>query len=155
MFPEEILNRLKKGWDYNMKKYLKQFIHRGLVFGGFGPIVMGIIYLCLSFSIKNFSVTGSETFFAIITTYLLAFIHAGASIFNQIEDWPIMKSLLCHFLTLYFAYILCYLINSWIDFNFIAILIFTAVFIAIYFVIWTIVIISIKNTERRMNHKLN
>ena len=70
----------------------------------------------------------------IITTYLLAFIHAGASIFNQIEDWPIMKSLLCHFLTLYFAYILCYLINSWIDFNFIAILIFTAVFIAIYFV---------------------
>ena len=138
-----------------MKNTVNKFLHRGLIFGGFGPIIMGIIYLCLSISIENFSLSGNETFLAIISTYLLSFIHAGSSVFNQIENWPIMKSLLCHFLTLYFTYILCYLINSWIAFSLTAILIFTAIFIAIYFIIWTIVVISVKNTERKMNQKLN
>lgn len=137
-----------------MKNPVKEFFHRGLIFGGFGPIVVGIVYLCLSLFIKNFSVSGSEIFSAIISIYLLAFIHAGASVFNQIEEWPIMKSLLCHFSVLYFAYIICYLINSWIPFNITVILIFTAIFVLTYFVVWTIVMLSIKATQRKMNRKL-
>ena len=74
-----------------MNKYLKAFLHRGLIFGGFGPIVMAIIYLILSFSIDGFLVGGVELFTAAISTYVLAFVHAGASVFNQIESWPIAK----------------------------------------------------------------
>ncbi len=138
-----------------MQSIVKKFLHRGLIFGGFGPIVAGIIYFILSFKIDNFSLTGKEMFIAIISTYMLAFIHAGASIFNQIEDWPIMKSLLYHFTSLYLVYFICYLINSWIAFSVTAILIFTAAFIVIYFIIWIIVVISIKTTERKMNLKLD
>ena len=35
-----------------MTKYVKQFLHRGLVFGGFGPIVAGIIYAILQSTIE-------------------------------------------------------------------------------------------------------
>ena len=38
---------LRKGWDYNMNKYVKEFFKRGLIFSGFGPIVAGIVYLCI------------------------------------------------------------------------------------------------------------
>ena len=137
-----------------MNKYLKAFLHRGLIFGGFGPIIVGVIYLIISLFTEGFSVSGKEMFFVIISTYLLAFVHAGASIFNQIDEWPITKSLFFHFSTLYLAYVLCYLFNDWIKFDFKIIMIFTAVFALIYFVIWAIVVISIKITEKRLNARL-
>ena len=115
-----------------MNKYVKCFLHRGLIFGGFGPIVTAVIYFILSFCIEDFTVGGTEFFTAVISTYVLAFAHAGASIFNQIESWPIAKSLLFHFGSLYLAYTLCYVINSWVEFKLLALLIFTLVFIAVY-----------------------
>ena len=125
-----------------------------MIFGGFGPVITGIIYLVLSFSIQNFSVSGEEMFTAIISTYILAFVHAGASIFNQIEDWPIAKSLLYHFGSLYLAYTLCYLINSWIPFEPLGILIYTLVFVLVYFVIWLTVVILIRQTSKKINEKI-
>ena len=85
-----------------------------------------------------------------LSTYLLAFVHAGASIFNQIEHWPIAKSLLCHFGCLYLAYLLCYVVNRWIAFDLTMMLIFTAIFVAIYLVIWLIVYAIIKITEKSL-----
>ena len=107
-----------------MKKYLKEFLHRGLVFGGFGPIVLAVIYLILSYSKEGFYLNGGEACVAIVSIYFLAFIHAGASIFNQIEEWAITKSLFVHLFTLYVAYTACYLINSWIPFEPMFLLIF-------------------------------
>lgn len=124
------------------------------MFGGFGPIVMGIIYLILSYTIDGFSLGGVEVFAAVLSTYFLAFVHAGVSVFNQIDEWPIAKSLLFHFTTLYFAYALCYIINSWIPFDPAVIGIFTAIFVITYFVIWISVYVIIKVSEKRLNAKL-
>ena len=77
-----------------MNKYVKEYMHRGLIFGGFGPIILGIIYFILSKTVDGFMLSGLEVMTGIISTYLLAFVHAGASIFNQIEHWGISKSLL-------------------------------------------------------------
>lgn len=137
-----------------MNKYVKSFLHRGLIFGGFGPIVCGIVFLVLSLTINDFSLSGTEIFLAIVSTYLLAFVQAGASIFNQIEEWSVAKSLLCHFATLYLAYSLCYIANSWIPFDPKVILIFTAIFAALYFVIWITVFLCIKTASRKLNSKL-
>ena len=137
-----------------MNKYLKAFLMRGLLFGGFGPIISAIVLFILSFFTEDFVLTGQQVFTAVISTYLLAFVHAGASIFNQIEDWPIMKSLLCHMSVLYISYAICYLINSWIPFSLVAILIFTAIFVVTYLVIWFIVYLSIKATSRKLSRNL-
>ena len=137
-----------------MNKYVKEFLHRGFVFGGFGPIILGILYFVLSKTINNFTLSGSEVLLGIVSIYLLAFIQAGATVFNQIEHWPISKSLLCHLATLYVAYSLCYVVNTWIPFEPKMLLIFTIVFMAIYFVVWGIVYFSIKATSKNFNAKL-
>ena len=69
-----------------MNKYLKQFLLRGLRFGGFGPIILGFIYAIFESSVTDFSLSGTQTLVAIVSVYLLAFLQAGATIFNQIES---------------------------------------------------------------------
>lgn len=138
-----------------MNKYLKQFLHRGLMFGGFGPIIAGIVFLILHFTLADFSLSDYQVFLAILSTYLLAFVQAGASVFNQIEEWPITKSLLCHFLTIYLVYSICYIANSWIPFEPMVLVIFTAIFVVAYFIIWFTVYFCIKAVSKKLNAKIN
>ena len=137
-----------------MNKYVKEFLRRGLLFGGFGPIILGVIYLVLSRTIDDFSVGGGEVFLGIISIYLLAFIQAGVSVFNQIEEWGIGKSLLIHFSTLFLAYSGCYLLNTWIPFEPMVLLIFAIVYIVIYFAVWLTVYLIIRATRNKLNRQL-
>lgn len=137
-----------------MKKYVKEFMHRGLVFGGLGPMVVGIVYAIISEIETDFSLSGTEVLLAIVSTYLLAFLQAGATVFNQIEHWSLPKSLLCHFATLYLAYSVCYLVNTWIPFEPMVLLIFSGIFVAIYFAIWFTVYFCVKNTSKKFNEKI-
>lgn len=138
-----------------MNKYLKSFLHRGMIFGGFGPIILGIIYAIIDSTGTDLSLDGKQVLVAIISIYVLAFIHAGSSVFNQIEHFSLPKSMLCHLSTLYFAYVICYLINSWLPFDTKVLLIFTLIFLIVYFTVWAIVVISVKLTGKKLNKKLN
>ena len=138
-----------------MNIYVKNFLRRGLAFGGFGPIVAGIVYMILSFTLEDFSLDGREVFVAIISTYALAFIQAGASVFNQVEDWPIAKSLLIHFATLFIAYSGCYLVNTWIPFEPAVLLIFAAVFVLTYAEVWLTVYFVVRGISRDLNTKIS
>ena len=140
--------------NLKMNKYVKSFLHRGLIFGGFGPIIMGIVFAILELTIDGFSLGGGEVLLAIVSVYLLAFVQAGASIFNQIEDWPIAKSLLYHFGTLYVAYSACYVLNSWIPFEPLVLIIFTGVFTLIYFIVWFSVYLAVRSLGKKLNDKL-
>ena len=125
-----------------------------MIFGGFGPIIAGIVFFILDFTVPAFSLSGCEVLLAVVSTYLLAFVNAGASVFNQIEHWPLARSLACHLGSLYLAYMLCYIVNSWIPFEPIAVALFTAAFVATYFIIWFVVVLSIKAASRKMSEKL-
>ncbi|MBQ6706653.1 MAG: DUF3021 domain-containing protein [Clostridia bacterium] len=137
-----------------MNKTVKEFLHRGLLFGGFGPIIVGIIFAILDKTADSFSLTGIQILIAIVSVYLLAFVQAGASVFNQIEHWSVPKSLACHFSVLYLAYVICYLVNNWIPFDIRAIFIFTAIFVVIYFAVWITVALSVRAVSRRLNQKI-
>ena len=134
--------------------YLKNFFHRGLLFGGFGPIILGIVFAVLEYTVPEFSLGGAEVLGGIVSTYLIAFVQAGATVFNQIESWPVTKSVLCHFSSLYIVYVLCYLSNSWIPFKWEVVGIFTLIFAAVYFAVWFTVYVIVKNTEKKLNRKL-
>ena len=125
------------------------------MFGGFGPIVLAIIYYFISLFNEGITFGGKEILRGMISVYLLAFVHAGASIFNQIEEWGICKSIGVHFSVLSVAYSLCYFMNSWIPFNLKGFLIFTGIFAAIYIVVWAIVYICVRGSSRKINDKLN
>ena len=91
---------------------------------------------------------------AIISIYLLAFLQAGASVFNQIESFSVMKSTFCHFSVLYVAYTLCYVVNDWILFNINVLLIFTGIFAVVYLTVWVTVVAILKLTSKKLNAKL-
>lgn len=137
-----------------MNCYLKRFLQRGIAFGGFGPIITGIVFAILELSLPKFSLGGIEMLLAIVSSYLLAFIQAGASVFNQIEGWPIAKSSAIHFLTLFATYSLCYIINRWIPFEPLVLLIFAAVFTVSYAAVYLIVVLCIRHTAKHLNSKL-
>lgn len=135
-------------------RYVMQFLHRGLIFGGFGPIILGIVYFVLAKTITGFSLTGEEVMLGILSTFFLAFLHAGASVFNQIEHWSPAKSLAFHLPTLYAAYVICYVMNSWIPFEWMVIGIFTVIFVACYLVIWLTVYLCVRASSKRLNAQL-
>ncbi len=136
------------------RSYVKEFLLRGLTFSGLGPVVCGIVYAILQHTMPDFSLTGGQVCLAIISTYLLAFAQAGASVFNQIEHWPLPKTLACHFGLLYAAYTLCYVVNTWIPFKMEVLLIFTAIFAAAYLIIWLTVFFTVKAVSKRLNGNL-
>ena len=138
-----------------MNKYVKEFLRRGLMFGGFGPIVAGIVYLFIDLSGTALMLDGFDLFIGILSTYLLAFIQAGASIFNQIESWPLSRSLLFHLGSIYLAYVGAYLVNSWIPFEPLVLLIFTAAFLVTYFAIWLTVYFITRAVSQRMNERIS
>ena len=137
-----------------MNRYLKEFLHRGMLFSGFGPIVLGIIYFVLSKTVDDFSLSGFEILLGIVSTCILAFVQAGATVFNQIEHWSVPKSLLCHFGSLYVAYVICYISNSWIPFEWGVVGLFTVIFAVLYFVIWFTVYFVTKATGKKLNSVL-
>ena len=124
------------------------------MFGGLGPMVAGIVFAILGATIKDFHIDGWQILMAIVSTYLLAFVQAGASVFNQIENWGIAKSLACHFGSIYAVYMLTYVVNSWIPFEPMVVVIFTALFAVMYAVIWLTVFLVIRKTEKKLNKKV-
>lgn len=137
-----------------MNKYLKEFLHRGLIFSGFGPVVLGIILFIVSKTVDDFSISGEQILLGIASTYILAFVQAGATVFNQIEHWSTPKSLFCHFGMLYAVYVVSYILNSWIPFEWGVIGVFTAIFVAVFFTVWFTVYFIVKATSKKLNAKL-
>ena len=137
-----------------MNQYVKNYLFRGLMFGGFGPMVAGIVLWIVQLTGVEVVLTGGEVLLAVVSTYILAFVQAGSSVFNQIEGWPIAKSMGVHFLSLYVVYVACYLLNVWMPFAWEVIAIFTAIFIAVYLVVWITVYLIIKKTSKKLNRNI-
>ncbi len=138
-----------------MNRYLKEFLHRGLLFGGFGPIVVGLVLAIIDAATGDISLHGIQIFLSIVSSYLLAFVQAGSTVFEQIEHWSTVKSVFFHFLSLYVVYVGCYLLNSWIPFEKTVVLIFTVIFAIGFFAIWGIVFTSVKIAEKKLNKTLH
>ena len=137
-----------------MNKHVKSYLQRGIAFGGFGPIVMGIVFAIIEACGEEVILSGTEVLIAIISTYVLAFVQAGSSVFNQMETWPIAKSLGLHFLSLYVVYVGCYLVNRWLPFVWELVAAFTVIFALVYFAIWAIVYFIVRKTSKNLNKNI-
>ena len=135
-----------------MNKYIKEFLFRGLMFSGLGPVVFGIVALCLS----NFGIemTGKQVFMGIVSTYLLAFVQAGITVVEQVEEFSTTKAAFVHLVVIYIAYTATYLINSWIPYNTKVITIFSACVIIGFIIIWLITYFATNRTRTLLNNKI-
>ena len=137
-----------------MKNFLKEFLLRGLICAAGGPIVLAIIYLLLQQSATIDTLTVNQVCIGIFSLSALAFIAGGMNAIYQIERLPLMVAILIHGGILYIGYLVTYLLNDWIDFGALPIIVFSAVFVVGYIVIWAIIYSIIKSNAAKLNKML-
>lgn len=137
-----------------MKKFTLEFLRRGLIACGIGPIVLAVLYLILhqQGSLETISVTQVVT--GIFSLTALAFIAGGMNAIYQIEQIPLMAAILIHGVVLYVSYLATYLINGWLQSGLIPVLVFTGIFIVGYLVIWAIIYSIINKRTKQLNKAL-
>ena len=137
-----------------MKKFVLEFVRRGFIATGLGPIVLAIVYLILKQSAAIDTLTVNQVCIGIFSLSALAFIAGGMNAIYQVERMPLMTAILIHGRTLYIGYLGTYLLNDWLDFGVIPIIVFTAIFVVGYIVIWAIIYSIIRRNTAKLNEML-
>lgn len=132
-----------------MKQYIKEFLRRGFIACGFGPLVLAVLYLILQKQCNLQTLTVQEVCLGIFSLSALAFLAGGMNMIYQMERLPLMVAILIHGSVLYVSYLATYLINGWLEWGTAPILVFTGIFVLGYLAIWAIIYsINRKNTEK-------
>ena len=137
-----------------MKRHILEFLRRGMVACGFGPIVLAILYLALHHHGVVDMLTVHEVCLGIISLLLLAFIAGGMNFVYQIERLPVMLAILIHGGVLYVSYLATYLLNGWLDWGWMPILVFSAIFLLGYLGIWAVIYVVTKKKTAQVNELL-
>ena len=137
-----------------MKKFVLEFVRRGFIATGLGPIVLAIVYLILKQSAAIDTLTVNQVCIGIFSLSALAFIAGGMNAIYQVERMPLMTAILIHGSALYIGYLGTYLLNNWLDFGIIPIIVFTVIFVVGYIVIWAIIYSIIKRNTAKLNEML-
>ena len=137
-----------------MKKNILEFFRRGFVACGFGPIVLAILYLILRHEAEIETLTVNQVCLGIFSLSALAFIAGGMNVIYQIERLPLMVAILIHGGVLYISYLVTYLLNNWLEWGTIPILVFSGIFIFGYLMIWAIIYCIIRKRTERLNEIL-
>ena len=98
-----------------MKKIVLEFIRRGLIACGFGPIILAILYLILQHLGEIETLTVNQVCLGIFSLSALAFIAGGMNVVYQMERIPLMVAILLHGGVLYVSYLITYLLNDWLE----------------------------------------
>lgn len=137
-----------------MRKFVLEFLRRGLIACGIGPIVLAILYLILQQSADIDTLTVNQVCIGIFSITALAFIAGGMNAIYQIERLPLMVAILTHGGVLYISYLATYLLNDWLEWGVMPIVVFSAIFVVGYIVIWAIIYSIIKRNTKKLNEML-
>ena len=137
-----------------MKKFVLEFLRRGLIACGIGPVVLAVVYLILQRSSNVQLLTVSEVCTGIFSLTALAFSAGGLNALYQLERLPLMPAILIHGGVLYVSYLGTFLVNGWLDTGATPVLVFSIIFVIGYLVIWAIIYAIIKKRTARINEML-
>ncbi len=137
-----------------MNKNVLEFLRRGLIACGFGPIVLVVIYLILQQQCAVQTLTVNEVCLGIVSLSVLAFIAGGMNVIYHIERLPLMVAILIHCGVLYISYLGTYLLNGWLEWGSTPILVFSGIFVLSYLAIWAIIYSIIKRNTEKLNEML-
>ena len=137
-----------------MKKIFLEFLRRGSVACGLGPIVLAILYFVLHNVSELEFLTVNQVCIGIFSLTALAFIAGGMNAVYQIERLPLMVAILIHGGVLYVSYLVTYLLNDWLDFGVIPVLVFSGIFVVGYLTIWAIIYSIVRMNTKKINEVL-
>ena len=135
-----------------MKKYVLEFVKRGLMAASGGPLILAIIYGVLDATKTVTVLTPAEASMGILSITVMAFIAAGITMIYQVESLPLPMAILIHGGVLYLDYLMIYLLNSWLPGT--AVGIFTIIFFAGFALVWLVIYLCIREKAKRLNKKM-
>lgn len=135
-----------------MKKYVLEFVKRGLMAASGGPLILAIIYGVLEATKTVTVLTPGEACMGIVSITVMAFIAAGITMIYQVESLPLSMAILIHGGVLYLDYLMIYLLNSWLPGN--AVGIFTIIFFAGFALVWLVIYLCIRVKTKKLNEKM-
>lgn len=136
-----------------MRNVIREFIHRGLVASGFGPLILAAVYVILQ-RVGLRTLTVHEVCVGIISLWGLAFLAGGMNVVYQIERLPLMGAILIHGMVLYVGYLVTYLVNDWLAWGMTPVLVFTAIFVLGYLAVWAVIYTVTKQNTEQVNAML-
>ena len=137
-----------------MKKSILEFCRRGLVACGSGPMVLVVLYLILQQRGILQTLTVNEVCLGIVSLSALAFVAGGMNMIYQIERLPLTVAILIHGGVLYVSYLVTYLVNGWLEWGFMPILVYSGIFILGYLAVWAVIYSITKKRTTRINEML-
>ena len=137
-----------------MKKNVLEFFRRGLIACGFGPTVLAMVYLILQQTADVETLSVDQVCLGIFSLSALAFVAGGMNAIYQIERIPLMVAIFIHGGVLYISYLGTYLLNGWLEWGRMPILVFSAIFMIGYLAIWAIIYSIIKKNTKKINEIL-
>ena len=137
-----------------MKPFAKEFFRKGLTAWGFGPMVLVVLYLILQKTGNLQTLTVHEVCLGMLSLSALAFVAGGMNVIYQMERLPLMLAILIHGGVLYISYLATYLVNGWMDWGRMPLLVFTGAFVLGYLLIWAIIYVVTKKRTDGLNAML-
>ena len=137
-----------------MRKFVMEFLRRGWIACGFGPLILGVIYLVMQRFAVLESVTVNQACIGIFSTAALAFVAGGMNAIYQIERLPLMAAISVHGGILHLSYLATYLLNAWLEWGPTPILVFSGIFVVGYLMIWAAIYSVIKRRTQKLNESL-
>ena len=134
-----------------MKQHIVDFLRRGLAACGFGPLVLAVIYLILQSKGIVETLSVNQVCLGIVSLSALAFIAGGMNFLYQIERLPLMVAIAIHGCVLYASYLVTYLVNGWLEWGFLPILVFSGIFVMGYLAIWAVIYAIIRHRTAQIN----
>ena len=138
-----------------MKRFVLEFLRRGIIASAVGPVVLAVVYLILQQVEGVQSLSVNDVCIGILSLTALAFFAGGMNAIYQVERLPLMMAILIHGLVLYLGYLITYLLNDWLDIGVIPIIVFSAIFVVGFIVIWIAIYYAIRRKTMKLNEMLN
>ena len=137
-----------------MRKFVSDFVRRGLTACGFGPMVLAVLYLIMQRHGVVETLTVHQVSIGIFSISVLAFAAGGMNAVYQVERLPLMAAILLHGCVLYLCYLVTYLVNGWLEWGVTPIMVFSGIFVVGYLVIWSIICCILRSRTKRINRVL-
>ena len=137
-----------------MKQLLLEFLRRGMAACGLGPLVLAVLYGILHRQGLVDTLTADQVCIGIFSLTALAFVAGGLNVLYQIEQLPLMVAVFIHGVVLYGTYLATYLLNGWLEWGSLPILVFTGIFAGGYLVIWAVIYAFIRRKTAALNEIL-
>ena len=137
-----------------MRQNVLEFLRRGLVAAGFGPLILVAVYLILQGRVGVETLTVRQVCLGILSLTALAFLAGGMNVVYQVERLPLMAAIAIHGGVLYMGYLATYLVNDWLEWGSKPILVFTGIFVLGYLAVWAVIYSATRRKTERINEIL-